>query len=550
VAHLTIPAHRIGIFFTGWDAPAAQARARREAAGQTVNTVEDVLRSNGAAKVSDLLYTPGEYNNAAAFHYHVTPSLGPSCLYRARPGQTGVYADCPNISQAARFHADQLRALDVDFVLIDATNLDTFSAFSDGIQLRPAEVLFEEWAALRAQGVVTPQLAIWANIGSANADLYSKDLDLYNDPRFSDLVMRDTKTGKKLMFVVDPGRQDLFNAIQSNGGRNDVTAVWMWGNMDGSKYAAGRWSFMSPCRTPSGEFTTYFPTGSCDQLRTTNSPVGSQLAVSLSYQVGFASVPFQASGKLEGFTLRRQFEAAFAQHVDYLFLNGWNEVIAQPQTDTQGGGSMGLEYEPANAPLKGRQWVDTYGVEFDRAMMPTKEEGTRYTDLVASCVRVYRSGHATCDLAGEACCQAADPFVTVYSLKETGGDFLPTTSAAEKNALVGQGNWKERCTPYGGTPYLCTQNGDTAGPFRLYSAAGTNRAALNRCLFGVNHFLSTSANCEGQVVEGALGFISTVKTSATPRPLARCLQGAFHSHSTTGTCPAGTTTEFILGYVR
>jgi len=43
------------------------------------------------------------------------------------------------------------------------------SCQGDVLELRPTEVLFEEWAKLRVAGTPTPQIAVWANIPSFSA---------------------------------------------------------------------------------------------------------------------------------------------------------------------------------------------------------------------------------------------------------------------------------------------------------------------------------------------------------------------------------------------
>jgi hypothetical protein len=49
-------------------------------------------------------------------------------------------------------HAAQLTAAGVDFIVTDQTNISEFTAFGDAIQLRPFEVVLEEWRQLRDQG--------------------------------------------------------------------------------------------------------------------------------------------------------------------------------------------------------------------------------------------------------------------------------------------------------------------------------------------------------------------------------------------------------------
>jgi len=65
--------------------------------------------------------------------------------------------DCPGYRGTLARHAQQLVAAGVDHVLVDMTNMPFYSPTADAIQLRPFEVLVEEWAALRAQ-VSTQQL--------------------------------------------------------------------------------------------------------------------------------------------------------------------------------------------------------------------------------------------------------------------------------------------------------------------------------------------------------------------------------------------------------
>ena len=76
--------------------------------------------------------------------------------------------------------------------------------------------------------------------------------------------------------------------------------------------------------------------------------------------------------------------------------------------------------------------------------------------------------------------------------------------------------------------------------------------ALYRCLAG-EHFFSTDPNCEGQVQEGLLGYMSDTRTSAMARPLSRCfhLGAGVHFHWLEAACPPGNIRdEGLLGFVR
>jgi hypothetical protein len=209
-----------------------------------------------------------------------------------------------------------------------------------------------------------------------------------------------------------------------------------------------------------------------------------------------------------GITLRKQFETAFAQKPDWIFLSGWNEQIAQPQPNAPGA-SMGLETDPTAV---NRAFVDTYGVEFSRDIEPSKEYGSMIYDLVRSCVRVYRSGAATCDQPSEPCCQG--------------------------------GNFSDRYASFNGP----------GGRFVLYSVAlgpGAGRSALYHCnAGGADDFFSPDAGCEGTTIKGQPGFVSTVKGGEMLRALRRCFGPSGHAYSLGADCPAGTSLEAVLGYVR
>jgi hypothetical protein len=91
-------------------------------------------------------------------------------------------------------------------------------------------------------------------------------------------------------------------------------------------------------------------------------------------------------------------------------------------------------------------------------------------------------------------------------------------------------------------------------PFVLYSVklgAGTGRSALYECKAGgTDDFFSPDAACEGTMVVGQVGFVSTVKGGETLRALRRCYGAGSHAYSLSASCPAGKSLEAVLGYVR
>ena len=512
---------RVGMFYLGWHQPAYNAVQATIAQGKPVLTVEDVIRSRTdigppvgpVYSFDQILAANGLESLAAGFYYQATTAEGPYCLVRARspgalnyePTHEGTYgsgpvADCPMIPETLARHASQLGAAGVDFIVTDQTNIADYGPFGDAIQLRPFEVIIEEWRKLRAMGVKTPDVAAWQRL-AAPGTMLPHVLAVYNAPENAHMIPRDPASGKKLFFYPDVGDVDpaLVAQVDSNGGQNDIIAVPMWVQ----KQAQGSWSFFAQCQQG-----TQIDDGPCAQTPTTNSVVGSQLAVSPSYQLGYASVPFQAVGVYHGITLRKQFETAFSVKPQWLFLSGWNEQIAQPQPNAPTA-SMGLESDPT---ATNRAFVDTYGVEFSRDIEPSKEYGTMIYDLVKSCIHVYRLGSGSCDQPSEPCCQG--------------------------------GNFSDRYASFDGP----------GGRFVVYATAlgpSADRIALYDCLAGAtDHFFSPDPACEGTTVVSQVGYMSSVKGGETLRTLKRCFGGSGHAYALGADCPAGTSPEAALGYVR
>jgi hypothetical protein len=199
-------------------------------------------------------------------------------------------------------------------------------------------------------------------------------------------------------------------------------------------------------------------------------------------------------------------------------------------------------------------WVDMYGADLNRDFEPTVEDGGEGYALLASCLRVYKTGATSCADTSEPCCQLAEGRTLVYSVRAstsaTSGDHVPTVERAEVDGLVSAG-WTEGCNPFYGPPGLCG-DGSGDGPFELYPSGGSDRVGIYRCYTGVDHFLSTDGSCEGTTAERLLGYAATTPSSDAPRPLMRCYNSAeqAHLHWLDASCPSGVSQEFVLGYVR
>jgi hypothetical protein len=506
----------VGMMYEGWHAPAYFGRNPG-----TNATVEGVIRSNGTLPLSVVLPTSPK---AQGFWFHKQPAGGFYCIYRKRSTENTSSAglpDCPGITETLTRHAKLLTAAGVDFIVADSTNLQNTGGFADAIQLRPWEVLAEEWLALRKKGVATPAIAIWQNLQDPTGSLWEKYINgAYSNPAYADLLFKDEKTGKKVFFTTANPTAALVQKIEASG---EIVVVTMWALHDG--YARGEWSFMAPCTQSGSRSTSVYSdlAKPCAQKLTTNSPIGkhgTSLTVGPSYQLSYSSLPFRAAGKLSGLTLKKSFERAFAENakgqLDYLMVGTFNEHIAQPQHNPFSAKQawakrVGSTYEPVQnqnidpSPLSiragglaysqpvsqvqqhpydgGQEWVKSMGVEDDalagklwvdmfgdgltRDLEPTVEDGGRMWDLFSSCMRVFKSGAARCSASNsnEQCCMFGklDPYSEwkgVYSLHLNDiEDQLLTTDASERAALKKSG-WAEVCSAAGGAAQFCYWKGD------------------------------------------------------------------------------------------
>lgn len=623
--------NRVGIYYLETNTATYTAMKKLADANLPQYSIENIIRSNGTLTTDDIYYKPSLANSslsglaaiANTFFPHGRPQIGYYCMYRARTGEFAYYPDCPNITATARKHAELLWSAGVDYIVADATNYWKWATPSSTVQnnagntttidpntnytyweeywsevdqLRPTEVLFEEWAKLRSSGIMTPQIAAWIKIVNGDAgNLYLQYLNLYNNPAYSNLVMKDKNTGKKVLFIVsnpDSIAKDAapdvatMNLIAQNGGRNDIVVVQMWTppikNTKSQNNTADQvWAFGSQCwDSTTNNFTTSILGRDCNQRYAGKSPIGSQVSVSTTFLAGFASLPFLDIGKMAGQTFKKQFATAVGVRPDYILLNNWNEFYHQTFTPAQLGitatpylfGSMGMEYEPGSNIFANHLWVDAFGLEHSRAIEPSVEGGDYYYQLMASCLRVYRGGLTSCSDASEECCNLAksEQFVNVFSLRSNNTSTWSnnfsyvTTSVSDKQGLIASGSWKEVCSPFASvTSYPCTdanigEDGGVgyAGPFIIFNQTAQNRVPLYRCRITNNlqyYFLSRDPTCETQTVDTQLGWVSTTKTSETPRPLYSCYsQGSQHYHwlSAAG-CPATNSTgSTLLGYVK
>jgi len=479
----------VGATYSIWHAPAVAALARVAAAGGPRLSVEDVIRARGALGLRDV-YDRWNVTSEDALYFQNFPAAGPYCLYRARAGEPGLLPDCAGIPATAARHAAALLEAGVDFVAADATNLCTPSDQADAIQTRPLEVLFEEWAALRAAGTPTPAISPWWPL-RAGCSLQGAVLRLFNNATTGALLTRDAR-GRKVWFTPAGADADLVAAVEANGGRNDIVVQEMWANFAFANYSQGTWTFMSPCTAPGAggalEYTTSVVSpargaSGCGQRTTSNSQFGTSATVAASYQLSYGSVPFASAGRYDGLTLKRQWStiwegaagawaaaAAAAASAeargadagaaaraavagaasplpDNVVLSTFNEWVAQPQANpfhSPFSYSMGL-----GATRDDRLFVDTFGASLARDLEPSAlPGGGAVWDIQRSCVRVLRAAAAAQaalapELRGGAAARAAEPLSRrLARLGASFGARAPLASCA----IAG-----EACCAYNGT---------------------------------------------------------------------------------------------------
>eukprot|EP00884_Botryococcus_braunii_P020496 jgi/Botrbrau1/712/Bobra.160_2s0035.1 len=551
------PCPRVGVLFSVWHWPAQYAVNVTAQLNKTFVNVEQVIRSQTIPPATPHYYLDDVYVRnrlemvAVGLYWMHKPQSGYSCLYHARDpsnvnfnaASQNAYAvggymlknvpDCADWRGVARYHAKMLMDAGIDFVVVDLTNQPLYNLLTDGMALRPFEVLLEEWALMRKQGMRTPDIAPWQRMpskahGRAARYIQQQQLDVqlctsgYERAGASAVVMRDSSTGNKLFFYADlDDDMDLLEEVASNGGQDDVTPVPMWVSwgcgqrglvlhvaLRASYWRYGRYKG-GPCRQP--------------YVNATAGTQGAQVAVSPSYQQGFASWPWGASGQLGGWMLRSQFGRAFEVQPKYVFISGWNEHVAQPFQRTDLQRALGLENDPT---LNFRHYVDIYGTGYSRDIEPTEEGGDFLYRITASCIRVFRSGASSCEDRSELCCQDThfDKIWTYFGKKIASsifGLYSQYLNGSESNILSHR------------ALYWCGRAGGQ--------------------LFSLDGDCDTGKDTRGRFI----GHVATEKGADMLRSLWLCRNGSQVSGSSgmtytlSGNCwNVGLTNDMFVGYVR
>ena len=166
----------LGVYYTTYQNPISQLYQNRSRdTGLPPASMDDVVCSDGKLQLADSIwrYTPNasfpSWENGLFMSQE--PALGMYCYFRRRAGETwdryGM-ADCPEASHVLQTHAAELSSSGFEFIAPDATNWDgdptDASNGADLFQLRPTEVIAEEWANMRLAGEATPSLSTYDRV--------------------------------------------------------------------------------------------------------------------------------------------------------------------------------------------------------------------------------------------------------------------------------------------------------------------------------------------------------------------------------------------------
>jgi hypothetical protein len=299
----------LGVYTTTYQQVISQAYQNVSRDFGVLRSMEDVMRNESAfLRDSIAKYLP----NGTIFSGMLSqiPALGPYCFYRKRASEAvGIIPDCPEASRVLNAHADELSAAGFEFIAPDATNWDAAPTSqltgSDINQLRPYEVLAEEWANARLAGRATPQLSIYDQVNIANATnggggedvLFQWYLrEIFNNATLLELDLvyrlRDTHRvpGTDKVYIVADEHNDysLMKQIQRNNGSYDVITPLMWNSPapNGNYERNGFLAYISSCIALDDQGVPYHPTTPidleqpCGHKKTNNSIVGASWTIS------------------------------------------------------------------------------------------------------------------------------------------------------------------------------------------------------------------------------------------------------------------------------
>lgn len=608
----------LGVYYTTYQQETAQLYQNiSKASGRPPVTFDNVLSSNGTLQFQDSLWKYYPNLTSPAWEglsiFSQTPALGMYCYYRKRSNESfGEIPDCPEASHVLQSHAALMTSAGFEFIAPDATNWDedprNISNGADLHQLRPTEIIAEEWANMRLSGSATPQLSTYdrVNVGGVLYQWYLSEFFNNETLLNLDMIFKNRNTERvpgndKVYIIADEPTLDyqIVRSIQDNEGRRDIVTPIMWSAPDasGNYERNGYLKYFSPC-VDIFNGTRFFSADSffsldtpCNHIKSLHSSIGDVWTVSSGLPMN--SIPFGGL-RYNGLFLKKQFYDVFSDPnpTDVLFAPSWNEFAANAHemptwdiTNPLFVASGASTTDPDRYTI----FFDGMTSERSRTIEPSLEDGGYYYETFASCMRVYRlqaflglvGDGLGCEVAGEECCtiHADELFVSVWSFyymnASTGEqDFLLTADAGEAALMRSNTSYKEICSPQldgnVNSSYVCNNQtliwsgGPDAdvlkGPFVLFSnvsASVSNTVPFVRCIASeppLRHFIDGTGLCNGGTKDVILGYGGALQGGLFSRKIRRCAIGngttvvkAWYT-TTDGLCNEGDVEEAIIGY--
>ncbi|MEE4545092.1 hypothetical protein V2S66_24380 [Streptomyces sp. V4-01] len=319
----------VGICYSVWHNLAAGP-------GVAVYDNTDILNTSHATG------NPPAWGPLNAFHYWGRPATG---YYRS------------DDVAVLRTHASQLSSARVDFVVVDATNVQgARDAGSDNLYYSPMQVLLDTWHDIRSSGGATPYVVPWVGTAASSSDPAGPGRETWNafyaSGAYDDLFV--AYQGKPLLLTTDQLPDEL---------RTHFTLRKMWGLQ--GQLADQEWSFLQDYPQQVG----------------TSGGAPEQLAVCTALQHTYMTAP-DAVGRQGGRTFRDQWSRAFDVRPKVAMLTWWNEWMAQRFQDGSGN----------------TLFVDNYDEPYSRDIEPMdpNQSGT-HSDIYYQWMKLYINAYKNHD---------------------------------------------------------------------------------------------------------------------------------------------------------
>ncbi len=279
----------------------------------------------------------GEFGPQGSWHFWAEPAVG---YYR---GDNTMVMD---------YHFDLFEEAQIDFIILDATNVFPDSPYKEDYLYKPFEAMVQLMRDRQKAGKESPRIIIWSP-GLLAEELYDR---YFSKPKYRGVwLYLDDGKGSKPMFISRLDRDKIPEQVS-----RQLTIRTMWGLR--TKLADREWSFLMN-----------YP-----QTVATVDGKPEQLIVCTSLQKNYMSNEGSATSRKRGKTFQRQWSRAFEIRPKFITITWWNELMAQRQKDGPNGKV---------------QFVDMFHPEYSRDIEPVKSPyGDMYFRFMRDYIKAYKNG--------------------------------------------------------------------------------------------------------------------------------------------------------------